>query len=256
MKPFVSRPNLSADCYTQDLLDFVQLYQKHCPSPHAAVQERAEIIDLDFIQNDLPKMLKSMEVGTERIRQIVLSLRNFSRMDESAVKAVDIREGIESTLLILQHRLERTSVQFPIQIVKEYGELPLVECYAGQLNQVFMNILANAIDAIEEWNAQRSYQDVQSKPGQITIRTAVIGEGWIQISISDNGPGMSKETNTKLFEPFFTTKSVGKGTGLGLSISYQIIVERHRGKLLCQSSPGEGAEFIILHFNVHIGHIL
>ncbi|WP_199245901.1 sensor histidine kinase [[Phormidium] sp. ETS-05] len=190
---------------------------------------------------DLPKVLASMKIGAGRIREIVLSLRNFSRLDEAQMKPVDIHEGIDNTLLILHHRLSE------IQLVKNYGDLPLVECYPGQLNQVFMNILANAIDAL----------DSQMNQGKITITTRIIQpeKGDIlpknlpstsaAISIKDNGPGMSDSVIKRLFDPFFTTKPVGKGTGLGLSISYQIIVEKHRGTLQCFSTPGEGAEFLI-----------
>ncbi len=231
--------------YTQDLLGFVNLYQEHYPNPEAEIQEEAEAIDLEFMQADLPKMLSSMKMGTDRIRQIVLSLRNFSRMDEAEIKPVDIHEGIDSTLMILQHRLKARPERPEIQVVKEYGNLPLVECYAGQLNQVFMNILTNAIDALEESNATHSYQDVQSHPNRITVRTSLKDDQWVEIAIADNGPGIPREIQQRIFNPFFTTKPIGKGTGMGMSISYQIVTEKHHGRLDCFSMPDQGTEFII-----------
>jgi signal transduction histidine kinase len=190
-------------------------------------------------------MLASMQLGTDRIRQIVLSLRNFSRMDEAEFKAVDIHEGIDSTLMILQHRLKATPARPEIELVKDYGELPLVECYAGQLNQVFMNILVNSIDAIDESNVGRSYQTIEDHPNRITIRTSTVKAEWVEVAIADNGVGISQEVQRRIFNPFFTTKPLGKGTGMGMSISYQIVTEKHGGKLECFSTPGEGTEFII-----------
>ncbi len=234
--------------YTQNLLALLQLYQKHCPNPAPEIQDAVEEMDLEFLAEDLPKTLASMKIGTERIRQIVLSLRNFSRLDEADKKRVDIHEGIDSTLLILQSRLQAVGVagkmpvpqkRSAIQVIKEYGNLPVVECYAGQLNQVFMNLLSNAIDALE------SEMEKGHLPSPaIRIRTAVT-DRRIEILIADNGPGMTEEVRRKIFDPFFTTKPVGKGTGLGLSISYQIVVEKHGGQLQCISAPGEGAEFAI-----------
>ncbi|MBD1832613.1 HAMP domain-containing protein [Cyanobacteria bacterium FACHB-472] len=231
--------------YTESLLEFVELYQQYDPNPAPEIQLVAEDIDLEFLQEDLPKMLASMKLGTERIRQIVLSLRNFSRMDEAEFKAVDIHEGIDSTLMILQHRLKATSERPEIELVKDYAELPLVECYAGQLNQVFMNILVNSVDAIDESNAQRIYQNIKDHPNRITIRTSTVNAEWVEVAIADNGVGISKEIQQRIFNPFFTTKPLGKGTGMGMSISYQIITEKHGGKLECFSTPGEGTEFII-----------
>jgi signal transduction histidine kinase len=231
--------------YTEDLLEFVQLYQHHYPHPASEIQTAAAEIDLEFLQEDLPKMLASMKNGTDRIRQIVLSLRNFSRMDEAEFKAVDIHEGIDSTLLILQHRLKGKPEQPGIEIIKDYAKLPLVECYAGQLNQVFMNILVNAIDAIEERNVQRTYQELKDNPSRITIRTAVIDTTWVEVSIGDNGAGIPHQIQQRIFDPFFTTKPLGKGTGMGMSISYQIITEKHGGKLEYFSTIGKGTEFII-----------
>jgi len=231
--------------YAHNLLGLVQLYQNHYPDPAPEIQAEAEEIDMEFIQADLPKVLDSMKLGTDRIRQIVLSLRNFSRMDEADFKAVDIHEGIDSTLLILQHRLKDKPERPAIQVIRDYGNLPLIECYPGQINQAFMNILANAIDALEEANVKRTYQELKENANLITIRTAMIDSKWVKIAISDNGTGMSESVQKRLFDPFFTTKSVGKGTGLGLAISYQIVTEKHRGKLDCFSIPGKGTEFVI-----------
>jgi signal transduction histidine kinase len=230
--------NLDYVCeYTQDLLNLVHLYQQHSPNISSELAAHAEDIDLEFIAKDLPKMLTSMKVGSERIRQIVLSLRNFARHDEAELKKVDIHDGIDSTLLILQHRLKEDRNSPGIEVIKDYGNLPEVECYAGQLNQVFMNILNNGIDALSEANG--------NDKGQIWIRTEVKDSDWVTLAIADNGPGMNQETQQNIFDPFFTTKPVGKGTGLGLSISYQIVVEQHSGKLKCISAPGEGAQFLI-----------
>ncbi len=231
--------------YAQNLLGFVQLYQKHYPDPAPEIKAEAEEVDLEFVQADLLKVLDSLKVGTERIRQIVLSLRNFSRMDEADFKAVDIHEGIDSTLLILQHRLKDRPERPAIQVICDYGNLPSVECYPGQINQVFMNILANAIDALEEANFKRTYQEIKKNPSQITIQTSLIDLKWIKIAISDNGIGMSESVQKRIFDPFFTTKSVGKGTGLGMPISYQIVTEKHGGKLDSFSIPGEGTQFIV-----------
>ncbi|MBD2502463.1 sensor histidine kinase [Anabaena azotica] len=222
--------------YTQDLLEFVQLYQKHYPQPVPEIQKRAEQLDLEFLQADLLKILGSMQIGSDRIRDLILSLRNFSRLDEAEFKAVDIHAGIDSTLLILQHRL-KAKTDFPtIQVIKDYAKLPQVECYPSQLNQVFMNIISNAIDALEA--------PAIASP-TITIRTSLIETNWIEIRIIDNGVGIPESVHPKLFDPFFTTKSVGKGTGLGLSISYQIVTEKHGGKIDCYSTVGQGTEFVL-----------
>lgn len=228
--------------YTQDLLNFIQLYQHYDPNPAPEIVAAAEEIDLEFMQADLPKMLTSMKIGTDRIRQIVLSLRNFSRMDEAEIKPVDIHDGIDSTVLILQHRLKARSDRPEIAIVKEYGALPLVECYAGQLNQVFMNILTNAIDALDE---QISQSRAANPAPQITVQTTVIDPAWVQITLTDNGPGIPKLIQQRIFDPFFTTKPVGKGTGMGMSISYQIVTEKHGGKLECFSHPDTGTAFVM-----------
>ncbi len=230
--------------YAENLLRLVQLYQQHYPNPLPEIEAELEAIDLEFLAEDLPKTLASMKVGTERIRQIVLSLRNFSRLDEAEKKAVDLHEGIESTLLILQNRLKATVEHPSLEVVKKYGNLPPVECYAGQLNQVFMNIIANAIDAIEDAFAKRKFPDPYLIP-TIEIATTVKENNWIEIRISDSGVGMPEEVRQKIFDPFYTTKPVGKGTGLGLSISYQIVVEKHGGRLECTSELGKGTTFAI-----------
>lgn len=238
-----------ANDYTKDLINLIYLYQQYYPTPIESIQTETEAMQLEYLIEDLPKILSSMRVGTERIREIVLSLRKFSRLDEAEMKSVDIHEGIDSTLMILQYRLE-TQDHHVIQIMKEYGDLPLVECYAGQLNQVFMNLISNAIDALEEGLGDRVLSPVPT----IQIRTLVnqrpSSDGdrlasWVEIHITDNGPGIPEDVQHQMFDPFFTTKPVGKGTGLGLAISYQITVEKHGGQLTCISAPGEGAEFVI-----------
>jgi len=230
--------------YIYSLLSFVELYQAHYPDPVSEIEREAEVIDLDFLQNDLPKLLNSMQTGTERIREIVVSLRNFSRLDEAEFKAVNIHEGIDSTLLILQHRLKATSDHPEIIVLRNYGNLPLVECYPGQLNQVLMNILANAIDALEEFTSRR-HEEMQKHSSCIKIRTSVVDSGWVEISISGNGLGIPEEIQNKIFDPFFTTKPIGKGTGMGMSISYQIITEKHGGTIECLSIPGQGTECLV-----------
>jgi len=237
--------NLShAKSYIEDIMGLLKVYQEEYPHPTVRIQAEQDAIDLAFIQTDLLKLFSSMTLGTQRIQDIVKSMRVFSRLDEAEAKAVDIHEGIDSTLTILQHRLKSRPDYPEIEVVRDYGQLPLVECYPGQLNQVFMNILSNAIDALEEYRQQRSAQG-NAERGKIQIRTEVVRDCWVMIRIADNGTGMSEPVQKRLFDPFFTTKSVGKGTGLGLSISYEIIVEKHGGKLYCQSAPGQGAEFII-----------
>ncbi|MCD8487276.1 MAG: PAS domain S-box protein [Desertifilum sp.] len=236
---------IHANQYTESLISLLMLYQKYYPQPVPEVEEEAEAMDLEFILEDLPQLLSSMRVGAERIKQIVHSLRNFSRMDEAAMKAVDIHEGIESTLMILQNRLKAKSDRPIIQTIKEYGNLPLVECYPGELNQVLMNIISNALDALEERDRARSLLECQQQPSQVTISTQLLNEQQVQICIQDNGPGIPEAVQQRLFDPFFTTKPLGKGTGLGMSISYQIITERHKGTLRCESQLGQGASFII-----------
>ena len=231
--------------YIQELLQLLALYQDCYPTPDEEIQSQIEAIELGFIVKDLTKLLNSMQVGTERIREIVLSLRNFSRLDESDFKRVDIHEGLDNTLMILRNRLKATEKRPEIQIIKNYGELPFIECYPGQLNQVFMNLLTNAVDALEESNKGFSYADIEAEPNCITITTKQLDKQWVKICIADNGLGINQEIQSKLFDPFFTTKPVGKGTGLGLSISYQILTEKHHGKLYCNSQLGQGTEFVL-----------
>ncbi|WP_430684179.1 sensor histidine kinase [Leptolyngbya sp. AN02str] len=231
--------------YARTLLSLVELYQQHYPRPATDIQAAIESSELDFLKEDFPNILQSMKVGAERIREIVKSLRNFSRLDEAEFKTVDVHEGLDSTLMILHNRLKKTIDHPEIIVTKDYSELPLVECYPGQLNQVFMNVLSNAIDALEEQNKSRSPEEREANPGKLHLSTTLSHDSWVAIRIADNGPGMPEEVCNKLFDPFFTTKPIGKGTGLGLSISYQIVTDKHRGKLYCHSTPGQGTEFVI-----------
>ena len=250
---FIDGNIVYADQYAGDLIHLLELYAKHYPQPVAEIKNEMETIDLDFLTTDFPKLLKSMKEGSNRIRQIVLSLRNFSRLDEAEIKQVHIDEGIDSTLLILQHRLKKGLKDQEIQVQKNYSELPLVECYAGALNQVFFHILNNAIDALES----------QPQPRIITISTEIGSGEWgvgseekgksavttstsyIIIRIVDNGSGIPETIQKRIFDPFFTTKPIGAGKGLGLSISHSIIVDKHGGKLTCNSAPDKGTEFAI-----------
>ncbi|MEA5571641.1 PAS domain S-box protein [Calothrix sp. UHCC 0171] len=229
-----------ASQYTEDLLNLLNLYQQEYPQPTDKIQAEINAIDLDFIFADLPKILSSMKIGSDRIRDIVQSLRTFSRLDEAEMKKVDIHEGIESTLMILQHRLKPKQDEPAIEIIRNYTNLPKVVCYAGQLNQVFMNLLTNAIDALEE-----GIEEGKISSPLIKITTEILDNNRIIIRIADNGMGIEPEVQKRLFDPFFTTKPVGVGTGLGLSISYQIVVDRHGGELHCHSQLGEGTEFAI-----------
>jgi len=243
---FIQGNLLYAREYSLNLLRLLQLYQTHYPNPPTDLQTELGLIDLEFIKEDLTKLLQSMSIGTDRIYAIVKSLRSFSRLDEAEVKAVDIHEGIDSTLVILGNRFQAKGNYPEIQVIKEYGNLPLVECYAGQLNQVFMNILTNAIDAFEEVfdSELKNPSSTQFLP-TITIQTEVVDSQGVRVVFSDNGSGMSEYVCQHLFDPFFTTKPVGKGTGMGMSISYQIITEKHKGMLLCISSPGKGTKLVI-----------
>ncbi|VXD15616.1 Multi-sensor signal transduction histidine kinase [Planktothrix serta PCC 8927] len=236
---------IHAQEYTETLLNFIKVYQNHYPDPPPEIIDFAEDSDLEFLIEDMPNILNSMKMGANRIREIVLSLRNFSRLDEAEMKAVDIHQGIDNTLLILHNRLKEKSQHQAIQIIKKYDNIPLVECYAGQLNQVFMNLISNSIDALENWGHNSSVQQPRHNQGRITVQTELLDQQWVRIKIADNGMGMSENVKSNLFNPFFTTKPVGKGTGLGLSISYQIIVEKHKGSIQCNSELGQGTEFII-----------
>ncbi|NEP56339.1 MAG: response regulator [Symploca sp. SIO2G7] len=232
--------------YIQDLLNILGLYQQQFPHPGLEIEEVIEEIDLKYLLQELPKMLSSMERGVERICQLSKSLRTFSRSDTQAKVPFNLHDGIDSTLLILKHRLSASEKHSSIEVITEYGKLPEVKCYPGQLNQVFMNLIANAIDAFDESNQGLSWDELRHHTNQITIHSEV---NWpkdtVTIRIADNGPGISTQVQESIFDSFFTTKAVGKGTGLGLSISYQIIVEKHGGLLTCKSSPGQGTEFII-----------
>ena len=257
--------NLShAKKFLGSLIKLIRLYQQYYPDASGEIYEYQESIEADFLMEDLPKMLSSMEVGAERIRQIVLSLNFFSRKDEAKMGVFNVHDGIDSTLMILQNRLKAYAKRPEIHIVKEYGPLLPLESFGGLLNQVFMNIISNGIDALEEYDQQRSAAEIQANPSTITIRTSIVQEEMennpesisnslesnhhasdVLIAISDNGPGISEAVQARLFDPFFTTKPVGKGTGLGLSISYQIVVEKHGGELWCESELGEGTTFWI-----------
>lgn len=267
-----------ANEYTQQLLGLIHLYQQTYTNPTLEIAAAIKAIDLNFLESDLPQLLASMKVGAERICQTILLLRNFSRLDEAQLKWVNIHEGIDSTLRLLQHRLEATAKRPAIKVIKEYSNLPKVECYPSQLNQVFMNILVNAIDALNECvseppsdvppaspclNRGKLNHQITGNEPTIRISTEVIqshhetvaglptrehpldNEAGVMIRITDNGSGMTQEVHHRLFDPFFTTKPVGSGTGLGLAISYQIVVEKHRGQLLATSEPGKGTEFAI-----------
>jgi adenylate cyclase len=232
--------------YTQDLIEHLQLYQEKYPQSQPDLQDHAEDIDLEFLLEDLPNMLTSMQTGVHRIKDISISLRTFSRSDTQAKVAFNLHEGIDSTLLILGHRLKANEQRPAIEIIKEYEHKSPIACYPGQLNQVFMNILANAIDAMEEHNQGKSFQEIKLAPNQIRIRIAAIApENVVMVSIRDNGPGMPDSVKAKIFENLYTTKGVGKGTGLGLAIARQIVVERHGGSLEVNSASGEGAEFVM-----------
>lgn len=226
--------------YSNNLLRILEEYQQHFPSPPLEIKTLLEEAEIDYLAEDLPKLCTSLSTGTQRIRSIISSLRNFSRLDEAEVKAVDLHEGIEGTLLILQHRLRTRANKISIEIVREFGALPLVECHASQVNQVFMNLLTNAIDELQSVVPK----DEADRTRTLRVKTQVLNDDWVSVSIQDDGSGIPQSVVDKLFDPFFTTKPIGKGTGLGLSISYQII-EKHGGKLYCQSAVGEGSTFII-----------
>ena len=236
--------------HIHNLLQLIDLYQQKFPETPAEIQDFIEDIGLEYINKDINKIIKSMQLGTERITQIVESLRNFSRIDNSSFKKSDIHSGIDSTLMILEHRMKSSSRwEKNIKVIKEYGNIPEVECSLGQINQVFMNILSNGIDALHE-KSNRNKDNLENKSGEmyvakILIKTFIENDKWAVISIADNGLGVPQEVQDKLFDPFFTTKPMGKGTGIGLSISHQIIVEKHGGKIICNSTPGQGTEFII-----------
>ncbi|TFI53116.1 hybrid sensor histidine kinase/response regulator [Mastigocladus laminosus UU774] len=237
--------------YVQDLINLIEAYQQEYPSPTLNIQEIVKQIDLNFLINDQQNLMDAMYRGAERIRSIVEALQNFSRLDEAQMKRVNVHEGIDSTVVMLQHRLKKTTNRPAITVFQEYSDLPLVTCYASELNQVFMHLLNNAIDALDE-SSVNSQLSIANDPeqrtkdiGQIHIRTMLTNSDTVKICIADNGPGISESVRSRIFDPFFTTKPPGKGSGLGLAISYQIVVQKHQGKLTCNSLPGQGTEFII-----------
>ncbi|MBD2357845.1 response regulator [Tolypothrix sp. FACHB-123] len=233
-----------ASCYIEDLLELINLYQTQFPNSNPEIAKKSKEIDLEFLRLDLPKIISSMAIGTQRIQEIVQSFRNFSRHDEAEVKKVNIHDGLNSTLMLIDHRLKAKPGYPAIQLIKDYGNLPAVECFAGKMNQVFMNVLSNAIDALEElMGNEQSFENSISPI--IRIHTEVVASDRIMIRIADNGPGITEIVQKRVFDPFFTTKPAGKGTGLGMSISHQIVVEKHGGSLYCVSCPGNGAEFVI-----------
>jgi signal transduction histidine kinase len=237
-----------------DMIEHIKLYQKHYPDPVAEISENAAAIDLDYVMEDLPQLIDSMKYGSDRIKNISTSLRTFSRSDTDAKVPFNIHEGIDSTLMILKYRLKANEHRPAIEVIKDYGELPPVLCYPGQLNQVFMNLFSNAIDALDLTKSNEEEKSGLTE-NKIIIKTRFISDKSakdnscyfprVAISIKDNGPGIPPAVQERMFDHLFTTKSVGKGTGLGLSISRQIVTERHQGKIQCISHPGEGAEFIV-----------
>jgi signal transduction histidine kinase len=227
-----------------DLFNVIDLYQQKFPQPGAEIEAELEAIDLEYLREDLPKLVKAMKDGGDRIKSISRSLSNFSRADTDAKQAFNLHEGIDSTVMILRHRLKADDKRPAIEVITEYGDLPLIHCFPGQLNQVFMNILANAIDALDESNQGRSLAEMKAQPNQIKIQTAVKNK-QIKITIVDNGKGMPEDVKTRIFDNLFTTKDVGKGTGLGLAIAQQIIVEKHGGAIEVNSELNKGTEFVI-----------
>lgn len=230
--------------YIKDLLEVIDLYREEFPQTSAKIENKLEFIDLEYLREDLPKLIRAMKEGGDRIHSISESLRIFSRADSNTKQKFNIHDGIESTLMILRHRLKANNKRPAIEIVTEYGNLPEIECFPGQLNQVFMNILANAIDALDESNTGRSFKDIEASPNKITLKTSV-ENNHVKISIADNGQGMSEEIKSKIFDHLFTTKVIGKGTGLGLSIARQIVIEKHDGTIEVNSVVGAGTEFVI-----------
>ena len=253
---FISGNLKPAHQYVQELLDLIHLYQEEYPDPPPSIHQAIREIDLDFLLSDLKKLMNSMQRGVDRIRTLVLALRIFSHLDESSVKSINIHEGLDSTLILIKNRLDADGNRPEIKLIKNYGDLPLVTCHARQINQVFFNLLNNAIDALEQGHQQGQFTPPTSTSlPTIWISTESTKEQTVRISIKDNGIGIEDNVRSRLFEPFFTTKPVGKGAGLGLSTSYHIIVHQHKGQLICHSVLGQGAEFIIempirkLHFD-------
>ncbi|MEH2355365.1 sensor histidine kinase [Nostoc sp.] len=232
--------------YVQDLLNHLHHYQQAYPNPSSNIQDHAEEIDLEFLAEDLPKLILSMKGATDRVGDISTSLRTFSRSDTEHPVQFNLYQGLDSTLLILKYRLKANELRPAIEVVRLYDKIPAITCFSGQLNQVFMNILANAIDALEESNQRQSYEYLKQHPNRITIKIGLTEDQQsVIVRIKDNGIGMTDDVKQKIFEHLFTTKGVGKGTGLGLAIARQVIVDKHHGTLNCVSSPGNGTEFII-----------
>jgi PAS domain S-box-containing protein len=235
-----------AQDYVQDLFELLDLYEQRFPQPGSDITEKIEVIDLAFLREDMPKVLRSMREGIKRIGNISTSLRTFSRADTEHRVPFHLHEGLESTLLILKHRLKANEHRPAIEILENYSEMPAIRCFPGQLNQVFMNLLANAIDALDESNQGKSFDEIQVQPNFIMVTTELsVDQQWAVIKIKDNGIGMTEATQHKMFENLFTTKGVGKGTGLGLAIARQIIVEKHNGMIEVHSVFGQGTEFVI-----------
>jgi two-component system, NtrC family, sensor kinase len=242
--------------HVSDLLELINTYESIYSQPHPNIVDKLKDIDLDYIQSDLPKIFNSMRHGSDRIRDIVLGLRNFSRLDESSYKQVDLHSGLDNTLMLIQHQLESDKLPCPIKVYKYYGEIPPVYCCASELNQVFLSLLSNSIDALQmksqrklnpkTRNSDQSLKErIEGKELKIEISTAYLSPDFVQIQVSDNGCGISKEIKSQIFDPFFTTKSVGSGTGLGLAISHQIVVTQHKGKISCESIPNQGTTFTL-----------
>ncbi len=234
--------------YINDLLGVIDLYAEKFPQPGEEIEAELEAIDLEYIRDDLPKLIRAMREGGDRIKSISRSLRTFSRADTDTKQAFKLHEGIDSTLLILRHRIKANSSRPEIQIRAEYGDLPAIKCFPGQLNQVFMNILANAIDMFDELAQEQTFADFVTTPPQITIRTLIVQDtvqDTVEIWIQDNGKGMPEAVRNRIFDHLFTTKTVGHGTGLGLAIAYQIVGKKHDGQLIVQSEPGQGSQFCI-----------
>ncbi|MDF5736825.1 MULTISPECIES: hybrid sensor histidine kinase/response regulator [unclassified Nostoc] len=235
-----------ASIYFKEMIKLIDLYQQHYPNPVPEIQEKIVAIDLKYVLSDLPNLISSMQDGVQRIRNISTSLRTFSRSDSDRKVYCNIHDGIDSTIMILKHRLKASQSRPEIQVIRDYDNLPELECFIGQLNQVFMNLLANAIDALEESNVGRTYTEIEANPNQLLIQTTLTeDQNHILIRIKDNGVGMSADVQQKIFDYLFTTKAVGQGTGLGLSIAYQIVVEKHGGTLEVNSALGQGSDFII-----------
>ncbi|MEO1590229.1 MAG: ATP-binding protein, partial [Cyanobacteria bacterium J06632_22] len=231
-----------ASGYIQDLFDIIALYQQACPTLESSIQEEIDEIDYEFLKKDLPSLISSLKIGTQRIREIVKSLRTFSRLDEADCKPANIHDGLDSTLTILQNRLKAKGDKPQIEVQKDYGAFTNVECYAGQLNQVFMNVLANAIDALEQ--ARQTSNNLNFQP-KISIQTELTAQQWVKISIANNGPSIPEAVQRQIMDPFFTTKPVGQGTGMGLAISYQIVVDLHKGHFSCSSEEVGNTMFTI-----------